>query len=255
MDNFQIEKCARADPRYLGRVFAGCLLTDDVNRLLRSSVNGLRLFLANTLLHRGLEHFPIAFVLNTGTHKNGGTHWQAVYFDHEHRAYFFDSYGRVPRPEFCRFIDVMVAFSYLRQTHRHTPLRQLLSDDTFTEQAVARAKRQQSQTVDHHTYFPYQIQNDASNVCGEYSVLFLYNITRCRLPWRDAYVYWRQFYLVPTISSSGDSCPCCRQSPNAARSHGQTLTRRQQAELLRNDKEIRTIFYNIFQFYIGNVLS
>ena len=52
MDNFQIEKCARIDSRYLGRVFAGCLLTDDINKLLESSVNGLRLFLANTLLQR-----------------------------------------------------------------------------------------------------------------------------------------------------------------------------------------------------------
>ena len=159
MDNFQIEKRARIDSRYLGRVFAGCLLTDDINRLLESSVNGLRLFLANTLLHRGLEHFPIAFVLNTGTYKNSGTHWQAVYFDHEHRAYFFDSYGRVPRPEFSRFIEVIILFSYLRQTYRDTPLRQLLSDDLFTENTLTRAKRRQSLADKHYSYFPYQIQD------------------------------------------------------------------------------------------------
>ena len=240
MDNFQIEKCARIDSRYLDRVFAGCLLTDDINKLLESSVNGLRLFLANTLLHRGLEHFPIAFILNTGTHKNGGTHWQAVYFDHEHRAYFFDSYGRVPRPEFIRFIEVIMTYSYLRQRYRDTPLRQLLSDELFTNDALSRAKHRQSLDSRRYTYFPYQIQNDSSNVCGEYSLLFLYNITRCRMPWRDAYRYWEQFYLVPTTSSLG-SCPCCRPA-NAARSQGQPLTRKQQEELLTNDKQIRTIF-------------
>ena len=42
----------------------------------------------HTMLYRNIEHFPLAFVLNTGTHKNGGTHWQSMYIDHEHTVYF-----------------------------------------------------------------------------------------------------------------------------------------------------------------------
>ena len=72
------------------------------------------------------------------------------------------------------------------------------------------------------------------------------------MPWNDAYKYWEQFYLIPTTSS--DSCPCCLPG-NAARSQGQPLTRRQQEELPRLDKQIRTIVYNMFQFYIGTVMS
>ena len=33
--------------------------------------------------------FPIGFILNTGTHQNGGKHWQSIYFDDEGVSYFF----------------------------------------------------------------------------------------------------------------------------------------------------------------------
>ena len=56
------------------------------------------------------DGFPIGFILNTGTHKNGGQHWQALYFDNEGISYFFDSYGRTAKKEFRIFEILLRAF-------------------------------------------------------------------------------------------------------------------------------------------------
>ena len=147
----------------------------------------------------------MAFILNTGTHKNGGTHWQSMYIDHEHTVYFFDSYGRKPSDIFHRFAHDLLTISYYREYTKDLSLREALSDSKFTQTNLRQCHKTKEANDEEDTirYFPYQIQNDKTNVCGEYAVLFLHNITRTRDPWMHAYEFWTDhqdvffYYLHP----------------------------------------------------------
>ena len=274
MDNYTIEKCIEMDDE-VRQVFGGCLLEDDVQHIIGASrgedatrLHNLRMFLCNTLLHRKIEHFPIGFILNTGDHANGGIHWQALYIDHEHTAYFFDSYGRMPSETFKRFAHELLTVSYYREFRRQLPLKQALSDKVFCASSLRRSLRTKLANDENDTcrYFPYQIQNDASNVCGEYSVLFLHNITRSPDPWLNAYEFWtgnqQVFFLLPTVnnkSSSSSSCACCRgrkTKENKPSSKGDKKTAYQNERLLQNDLITRDILTQLYNIYISpNVLS
>ena len=155
------------------------------------------------MLTCGIEHFPIAFFLNTGTHDNGGVHWQALYVDHNHMGYFFDSYGRRPNNIFNAFAHEMITISYYREYMCRQSMKQALSDDQFTRDALRRCytTKVANDQPDTCRYFPYQIQSDITNVCGEYSLIFLHTIVHCETTWMHAYDYFTHypdaFYLVP----------------------------------------------------------
>lgn len=70
--------------------------------------------------------------MNTGTHKSGGIHWQGIYFDQDHRVYFFDSFGRQPMAHFKLFAQLLLTFSSMRQFYRRHPVSEVLSKDKFT---------------------------------------------------------------------------------------------------------------------------
>ena len=193
MDNFAIERCIQEDS-HLQQVFAGCLLADQVKNIIgvrrggAKRINNVRIFLCETVKYRNIEHFPIAFILNTGTHKKGGVHWQELYVDHEHTANFFDSFGWLPLPVFEEFAHDLLTYSYYRQFCRNLTLSKALSDKHFMSANIKRAHKTKRFNDHANTcrYFPYQIQNDWSGVCGEYAVLFLHNIVRTREPLLNA---------------------------------------------------------------------
>ena len=272
MDNYTIERCINEDIE-LRQTFGGCLLEDDVRHIVGAStgddltrLHNLRIFLCNTVLHRQIEHFPLAFILNTGTHKNGGIHWQALYIDHEHIAYFFDSYGRKPSDIFRAFAHELLTISYYREFTRRLPLRQALSDSKFTPTSLKRSLRTKLANDADNTvrYFPYQIQSDTSHVCGEYSVLFLHNIARSPDPWRNAYEFWIRnqdvFFLLPTnrlgmTENNTEKCVACCNTDrttkeNKPSSHGDKKTKYQKDRLLQNDSIVRDIFSRLYNIYL-----
>ena len=172
-------------------------------------LHNLRIFLCNTLLHRKTEHFPIALILNTGTYHNGGIHRQALYIDHEHIAYFFDSFGRKPSDIFREFAHELLTVSYYRESTHRIPLRLALSDNKFLRSNLKQSLQTKlaNDKEDTVRYFPYKIQNDRSHICGKYSVLFLQNIAQSPDPWQNAYEFWignqDEFFLIPTNTRRG----------------------------------------------------
>ena len=273
MDNYTIEHCINEDTE-LRQTFGGCLLEDDVRHIVGAStgddlgrLHNLRIFLCNTVLHRKIEHFPpLAFILNTGTHKNGGIHWQALYIDHDHIAYFFDSYGRKPSDIFRDFAHELLTVSYYREFTRKLSLRQALSDSKFTPTTLRRSLRTKLANDEEDTvrYFPYQIQSDTSHVCGEYSVLFLHNIARSPDPWLNAYEFWTGnqdvFFLLPTnrggvAANNNETCvACCNTDKttkeNRPSSHGDKKTKYQKDRLLQNDILVKDIFSKLYNIYL-----
>ena len=273
MDNYTIERCIHKDIE-LRQTFGGCLLEDDVRHIVGAStgddltrLHNLRIFLCNTVLHRQIEHFPLAFILNTGTHRNGGIHWQALYIDHEHIAYFFDSYGRKPSDIFRAFAHELLTVSYYREFTRKLPLRQALSDSKFTPTNLRRSLRTKlsNDAEDTVRYFPYQIQSDTSHVCGEYSVLFLHNIARSPDPWLNAYEFWIRnqdvFFLLPTNrgNNNNEQCVACCNTErttkeNTPSSRGDKKTTYQKHRLQENDSIVQDIFSKLYNIYLPSSL-
>ena len=55
-----------------------------------------------------VNRYPQAFIINSDTSDQSGTHWLACYFDQDKRAEFFDSFGQAPAAYghyFKTFID------------------------------------------------------------------------------------------------------------------------------------------------------
>ena len=255
-------------------VFAGCLLEDNVRPILGASsgesthrLHNLRMFLCKTMLFRNIEHFPLAFILNTGTHENGGIHWQAMYIDHEHIVYFVDSYGRKPSTAFHQFAHYLLTVSYYREYTKDLSLREALSDSKFSQDNLQRCHKTIKANDEDDTirYSPYQIQNDKTNVCGEYALLFLHNSTRSPNPWLNAYEFWTNnqdvFFLLPTSSSSKNNdhqCPCCytttnntkTTSKNKASSPGEKKTLYQKQRLFNNDVIVQDKFSRLYTMSI-----
>ena len=246
MNNRDLADCVRRDPEYLTKIYAGCVTEDDVTLKILPTIENFRQFLITSLLQRNIPSFPFGYMLNTGTHANGGKHWQAVYFDHDHRAYFFDSYGRKPASIFKLFADSILVFSYLithvlRSNNRKVmQLEDILSTDNFTTSNLAKAHREKVLRDNATTslYFSYQIQSDISNVCGEYSLLFLYYICRCRSPEREGYEFWYNngFFLY-------------------SHNHKLVKTSAMKKAFIRNDRHINYHFYQLFHYKDANILS
>ena len=67
----------------------------------------LGVYAANRL-PREIPRFPCGLIVNSATDTSTGVHWLAIYFDHNGRGEFFDSYGREPQfyqPRF--FLDLL----------------------------------------------------------------------------------------------------------------------------------------------------
>ena len=147
------------------------------------SIENFRQFLISALLRKNcsiINTFPMGFVVNTGSHKSGGIHWQGIYFDHNHRVYFFDSYGRKPMEHYMLYTELMFTFSYMRRYNRRLPIGAVLYEQNFTQELYDMCNKRHLNDVTNITYNYYnrQLQSPLTNVCGEYSIMFLYVICR-----------------------------------------------------------------------------
>ena len=156
-------------------------------------------------------------------------------------AYFFDSYGRRPNKVFNAFTHEMITLSYYREYMCRYSMKQALSDDTFTRDTLHRCytTKVANDQADTCRYFPYQIQSDITNVCGEYSLIFLHNIVRCTTPWIRGYDYFTHypdaFYVIPGKVAS------------AERKGHKKLPFSQRRKLLHNDELIRKIVLHLYK--------
>ena len=191
MDNIDIKHCVEKDSKELAKIYAGVLTIDDVTHM-NSSLEMFRQFLISSLLSNKIQNFPIGFILNTGSHKSGGIHWQGIYFDSAQRAYFFDSYGREPMEHYLIYTELMLTFSYMRQHFRCLPMERVLSTQCFTQDFFQKCKDTFLKCTNNITYNYYnkQLQSPLTNVCGEYALLFLYIMCRQTCPEMCAYSFW-----------------------------------------------------------------
>ena len=191
MDNIDLRDCINQDVKELKQIYCGIITKDDV-ALINKNIESFRQFLMMALLENNVENFPLAFIMNTGTHKSGGVHWQGIYFDQNHRVYFFDSYGRKPMDQFKTFADLILIFSFMRQYYRKLPLSMVLSKEKFTYRLYKTMMQRQKKNINRNTfnYFNLQLQSDFTNVCGEYSLMFLYSICRQSHPEIYGYDYY-----------------------------------------------------------------
>ena len=128
----------------LSKAFGCILASDDVQRIL-VDVNttghaflqwAKGIFLQQNNNNSGdkeednVRTFPIGFILNTGTHQNGGKHWQSIYFDDQGVSYFFDSYGRVAPKIFKRF-KVMIRGLYHYFDHYNHNVQRAFNEFTM----------------------------------------------------------------------------------------------------------------------------
>lgn len=118
---------------------------------------------ADQLPKISIRQFPCVFIVNTDSSTEPGKHWVAFYFDEYKNGEFFDSYGNTPQSYNRRFLN------FLRQN------------------ALS------------YRYNDKKLQNDYSDVCGQYCVYFLmfrarkYSMQRIvgnlSFEYNDQYVY------------------------------------------------------------------
>ena len=239
MDNIDIKHCIDKDSKELAKIYAGVLTIDDVTHM-NSSLELFRQFLISSLLSNKIQNFPIGFIVNTGTHKSGGVHWQGIYFDNKHRVYFFDSYGREPMEHYMIFTELILTFSYMRQHFRSLSMERVLSTQCFTPTLFRVCKDTLlKRSVDNITYNYYnkQLQSPVTNVCGEYALLFLYVMCRQKYPEMYAYSFWNTGHRFAPITPTSNL--------NAIQSH----------QLLSNDLYVRNTVLKLFGFNDKNVFA
>ena len=104
-------------------------------------------------------------------------------------------------------------------------------------------------------YFPCQIHNDVSHVCGEYSVLFLHNIARSPDPWLNAYEFWTgnqdAFFLLPTnrggvAPDNNETCVACCTTDKTTKENKPSLHGDKILNIRRIDYYKMTCLYEIF---------
>ena len=200
----------------LQKSFGGILASDDVEEITDIPIyENLSLYdkqknqITGIKFHSWLQkvfsrvEFPVGFILNTGTHKNGGRHWQSLYIDVEGTSYFFDSYGRSAKKEFKKFEILLRAFYNFCSNFNHN-IKIALENWTinkFIENGLKKAItniiiKPNYQAPKIVRYWDHQIQDDDTNVCGQYSTYFLYNIScKVRNPSIDGYRFFaNNFY-------------------------------------------------------------
>ena len=84
-----------------------------------------------------LSRFPSAYIVNTDPSHMQGKHWVAFYFDEKKEGEFFDSYGNSPHSYNRTFLNFLL------------------------------------QNSDQYQYNDRKLQNEYSNVCGQYCVYYL----------------------------------------------------------------------------------
>ena len=200
----------------LSKVFGCILVSDDVQRILVDVNTTGHAFLQwakgiflqqnnNDKEEDNVRTFPIGFILNTGTHQNGGKHWQSIYFD-DGVSYFLDSYGRVAPKIFKRF-EVMIRGLYHYFDHYNHNLQRAFNKFTMGNfkrygfnKAVNNIRRSlddENMKTAHVRYWNFQIQDDFTNVCGQYSTFFLYNISsNVRNPLKCAYKFFVTIFII-----------------------------------------------------------
>ena len=235
----------------------GCILaSDDVERILKgvnTSGNSFVQWAKEIFLNHdnGSRTFPIGFILNTGTHQNGGKHWQAIYFDNEGTSYFFDSYGRIAPKIFKRF-EIMIRGLYHYFDHYSHNVQRAFAEfnmDNFKHYGFNKAinaihrscstsKHEQKNTTAPVRYWNFQIQDDFTNVCGQYSTFFLYNISsNVRDPSKYAYKFFcDNFYYFKTPE----------EKSKAGIGFSEMIYK-------NNDKKIALIFHKLFGYKDPNI--
>ena len=166
MDNVDIQHCVEKDSKELAKIYAGVLTIDDVTHM-NSSLEMFRQFLISSLLSNKIQNFPIGFIVNTGSLKSGGIHWQGIYFDNKHHVYFFDSYGRKPMEHYMIFTELILTFSYMRQHFRSLSMERVLSIQCFTPNLVQKCKDtllKRSMDKITYNYYNKQLQSPLTNV-------------------------------------------------------------------------------------------
>ena len=104
----------------------------------------------------------------------------------------------------------------------------------------AREDAKRFKTTQTINYFDHQIQDDNTNVCGEYSTYFLYNISlKVRDPAVNAYTFFIKNFFYFQSKEDKHSCP--------------SIYRNQW--YIKNDQTIQKIFYRTFSFHLKNIFS
>ena len=245
----------------LSKAFGCILASDDVQRILvdvNTTGHAFLQWAKGIFLQQNngdkeednVRTFPIGFILNTGTHQNGGKHWQSIYFDDEGVSYFFDSYGRVAPKIFKRFEVVIRGLYHYFDHYNHNVQRAFneFTMDNFKRygfnKAVNSIRRsladENNMKTAHVRYWNFQIQDDFTNVCGQYSTFFLYNISsNVRNPSKCAYKFFcDNFYYFKT--------------PEEKNKAGFAFS-----EMIYkgNDRKISLIFYKLFGYKDPNIFS
>ena len=202
--------------------------------------------------------FPIAFAVNTGTTRNSGVHWQGLYLDHEYGVYFFDSFGREPEECFRKFADLMLVISaYLDMLPASMTATQKIHSKFFNISNLSKAHSARHTGRHCMSYWNFQLQSDEADTCGEYTVLFLYNICRKRYPSTNAYSYWLSdewFCIQTNIDERTDNDTKSLNIPYAGIDL-KKVTKEEHEGLLHNDCHIFNVFYNIFHFRLQKVFD
>jgi hypothetical protein len=98
-------------------------------------------FAADRLQSLHVKKYPACFIVNSDPSWKPGTHWLAIYMDHNHNVEFFDSYGQSPS-------KYPMIFDFMR---------------TYTG---------------HYKMNFVQLQSSLSSTCGQFCIYFL--LWRCR---------------------------------------------------------------------------
>ena len=105
-------------------------------------------------------------------------------------SYFFYSYGRKSNKLFSEF-EHLIRTLYYHFELFDFDIRTAVKHMTVNSLKKAREDAKRFKTTQTINYFDHQIQDDNTNVCGEYSTYFLYNISlKVKDPAVNAYTFF-----------------------------------------------------------------
>ena len=261
MDGGKILSCISSHAS-LKRSFGAILASDDVRKICDINIDpiGVKNNSQTTNQTNGKEFFtwirqqfnddrtfPLGYILNTGTHQNGGQHWQALYFDVNGISYFFDSYGREAKVEFKKFEILLRSMYHFLNYFNFDTLKALsqLNITNFIQLGLQKALNETKTQGSTHQpscvrYWDHQIQDDNTNVCGQYSTFFLYNITSSvRDPPLEAYKFFAEHFFYFKSKYEKDK----------------TKKELQSQVFKMNDRKMATLFQRAFGYIDKNIMS
>ncbi len=172
-----VENICKKDD-HIKQSFKKVLAKDDVR--IQMSLNESAL---ETLYEEQPFLFPASFVLNTGTYKQRGRHWQAVYFDIDGNCFYFDSYGHKPEEDYIRFCEKINSLRNRNANRIRFKLH----------------------------YMTREIQAYNTSVCGEYCIYFLYQMNTLKYPIYISKIMEMEFPPPDKSSEKRDQCDNYRQ--------------------------------------------